>query len=184
MPALGAARRAARAPLRYSPGYPARVRFAHALLPTLVPALGACSATHSTSITWRPPYQPQLLQTMCGCFTAPQFGHSEREGAERRQFDARRWRVFPYVAGANGLRQPVHADDLAAACVALARTRPLRLLVIKCRPRSQLIVRRAFCHQVIAPCEQNFWPATFLFLIVSRCRNSTFKESCTAAISS
>jgi nucleoside-diphosphate-sugar epimerase len=39
---------------------------------------------------------------------------------------ARRWRVFPYVAGANGLRQPVHADDLAAACVALARTMPPR----------------------------------------------------------
>ena len=39
---------------------------------------------------------------------------------------ARRWRVFPYVAGANGLRQPVHADDLAAACVTLARTMPPR----------------------------------------------------------
>lgn len=37
---------------------------------------------------------------------------------------ARRWRVFPYIAGANGLRQPVHADDLAAACVALARVVP------------------------------------------------------------
>jgi len=33
---------------------------------------------------------------------------------------ARRWRVFPRVAGARGLRQPVHADDLAAACVAVA----------------------------------------------------------------
>jgi nucleoside-diphosphate-sugar epimerase len=33
---------------------------------------------------------------------------------------ARRWRVFPYAPGARGLRQPVHADDLAAACVALA----------------------------------------------------------------
>jgi nucleoside-diphosphate-sugar epimerase len=39
---------------------------------------------------------------------------------------ARRWRVFPYIVGANGLRQPVHADDLAAACVALARTMPPR----------------------------------------------------------
>jgi len=39
---------------------------------------------------------------------------------------ARRWRVFPYVAGANGLRQPVHADDLAAACIELARTTPPR----------------------------------------------------------
>jgi nucleoside-diphosphate-sugar epimerase len=33
---------------------------------------------------------------------------------------ASRWRVFPYVAGAKGLRQPVHADDLAAACIAAA----------------------------------------------------------------
>jgi nucleoside-diphosphate-sugar epimerase len=40
---------------------------------------------------------------------------------------ARRWRLFPYVAGAHGLRQPVHADDLAAACVALANRAPLRL---------------------------------------------------------
>jgi nucleoside-diphosphate-sugar epimerase len=33
---------------------------------------------------------------------------------------ARRWHVFPCVTGARGLRQPVHADDLAAACVAMA----------------------------------------------------------------
>jgi nucleoside-diphosphate-sugar epimerase len=33
---------------------------------------------------------------------------------------ASRWRVFPYIAGASGLRQPVHADDLAAACIAAA----------------------------------------------------------------
>jgi hypothetical protein len=31
---------------------------------------------------------------MCGCFTAPQFGQIERAGADRRQFDARRWRVL------------------------------------------------------------------------------------------
>lgn len=30
--------------------------------------------------------------------------------------NATRWRVFPRVPGAYGLRQPVHADDLAAAC--------------------------------------------------------------------
>jgi len=29
-----------------------------------------------------------------------------------------RWRVFPRVPAATGLRQPVHADDLAAACLA------------------------------------------------------------------
>ena len=32
---------------------------------------------------------------------------------------ARRWRVLPVPLGANGLRQPVHARDLAAACVAV-----------------------------------------------------------------
>ncbi|HEU4662487.1 MAG TPA: NAD-dependent epimerase/dehydratase family protein [Dokdonella sp.] len=37
---------------------------------------------------------------------------------------ARRWRVFPRIAGARGLRQPVHADDLAAACVAVAARAP------------------------------------------------------------
>lgn len=36
---------------------------------------------------------------------------------------AERWRVFPRIA-APGLRQPVHADDLAAACVAVADTAP------------------------------------------------------------
>lgn len=30
---------------------------------------------------------------------------------------ARRWRIFPRLPGATGLRQPVHADDVAAACV-------------------------------------------------------------------
>lgn len=33
---------------------------------------------------------------------------------------AQRWRVFPHVVGASGLRQPVHADDLAVACIAAA----------------------------------------------------------------
>ncbi len=31
---------------------------------------------------------------------------------------ARRWRVLPIPHAAHGLRQPVHADDLAAACIA------------------------------------------------------------------
>lgn len=32
---------------------------------------------------------------------------------------AQRWRVFPRIAEASGLRQPVHADDLADACLAV-----------------------------------------------------------------
>jgi nucleoside-diphosphate-sugar epimerase len=35
---------------------------------------------------------------------------------------ARRWRLFPRIPAAHGLRQPVHADDLAGACVAVAAT--------------------------------------------------------------
>lgn len=33
---------------------------------------------------------------------------------------ARRTRLFPRLPGATGLRQPVHADDIAAACIAAA----------------------------------------------------------------
>jgi nucleoside-diphosphate-sugar epimerase len=33
---------------------------------------------------------------------------------------AHRWHVFPQLAGADGLRQPVHAADLAKACLAVA----------------------------------------------------------------
>lgn len=36
---------------------------------------------------------------------------------------ALRWRVFPRIAGAHGLRQPVHADDLAGACAHLLAQR-------------------------------------------------------------
>ena len=33
----------------------------------------------------------------------------------------RRWRFFPLVDGGRGLRQPVHADDLAGACLSALR---------------------------------------------------------------
>jgi len=43
-------------------------------------------------------------------------------GADRSLTPIARWsqrtRLFPRIAGATGLRQPVHADDVAAACVA------------------------------------------------------------------
>ncbi|MEO7325118.1 MAG: NAD-dependent epimerase/dehydratase family protein [Dokdonella sp.] len=32
---------------------------------------------------------------------------------------AQRWRMFPLLAGARGLRQPVHAQDLAGACMSV-----------------------------------------------------------------
>ncbi|MCK9537627.1 NAD-dependent epimerase/dehydratase family protein [Dokdonella sp.] len=43
---------------------------------------------------------------------------SDRSLAPIARF-ALRWRVFPRLHGATGLRQPVHADDLAAACLAV-----------------------------------------------------------------
>lgn len=36
----------------------------------------------------------------------------------------RRYRFFPIPRGAKGLRQPVHADDLAAACIAALTNKP------------------------------------------------------------
>lgn len=33
-----------------------------------------------------------------------------------------RWRLFPVISGATGLRQPIHADDLAAACISASST--------------------------------------------------------------
>ena len=42
------------------------------------------SPRYSTSITWRPPYQPQLPHTMWGSLDAPQFGHSECGGRVSR----------------------------------------------------------------------------------------------------
>src|SRR5690606_15781227 len=48
----------------------------------------------STSMAWRPPYQPQLPHTTWGCFTALQRGHRLREGALSVQLDARRLRLL------------------------------------------------------------------------------------------
>ena len=42
---------------------------------------------------------------------------------------ARRWRMFPYVSDARGLRQPVHAEDLAEACATLSTAPALPRLV-------------------------------------------------------
>ncbi|HET9032558.1 MAG TPA: NAD-dependent epimerase/dehydratase family protein [Dokdonella sp.] len=44
-------------------------------------------------------------------------GGQDRSLTRLAQFGAR-WRVFPRVPAAKGLRQPVHVDDLASACVA------------------------------------------------------------------
>ena len=58
---------------------------------------------YSTSRTWRPRYQPQLPHTMCGSFTAPQFGQIERAGAASRQFDARALSAsWPWASCASG----------------------------------------------------------------------------------
>jgi len=39
---------------------------------------------------------------------------------------AMRWRVFPFIAGIGALRQPVHAADLADACLAVSNTQAPR----------------------------------------------------------
>ena len=43
----------------------------------------------------------------------------------------RRWRLFPSIPGATGLRQPIHADDLAAACVAAMAISGLKAKVFR-----------------------------------------------------
>ena len=47
-------------------------------------------------MAWRPWYQPQLPQTMCGRLVAPQRGQMLRDGANTRQADARRMRVLDF----------------------------------------------------------------------------------------
>jgi len=49
---------------------------------------------YSTSIAWRPWYQPQLPHTMWGTLAAPQRGHTLREGALSVHAEARRLRLF------------------------------------------------------------------------------------------
>ncbi len=50
----------------------------------------------STETATRPLYQPHVPHTVWGIFVAEQRGHVLRAGAERRQFDARRMRVFDF----------------------------------------------------------------------------------------
>jgi hypothetical protein len=47
-------------------------------------------------MAWRLWYQPQLLQTMWGTFTAPQRGHVLRGGVLSVQAEARRMRVLDF----------------------------------------------------------------------------------------
>ncbi len=50
----------------------------------------------STVTATRPLYQPQVPHTVCGILAAAQRGHVLREGALRRQLEARRMRVFDF----------------------------------------------------------------------------------------
>ncbi len=49
---------------------------------------------YSTSIAWRPLYQPQLGHTTWGSLAWVHCGHTERAGAFSTQLDARRLRLF------------------------------------------------------------------------------------------
>jgi len=51
---------------------------------------------YSTSIAWRPAYQPQFPHTMWGCLAALQRGQTLREGSLRVHADARRLRLFDF----------------------------------------------------------------------------------------
>jgi len=44
----------------------------------------------------RPLYQPHVPHTVCGIFAAEQRGQVLRDGADRRQLEARRMRVFDF----------------------------------------------------------------------------------------
>ena len=52
--------------------------------------------SQSTETATRPLYQPQVPHTVWGSLVAAQRGHVLRAGADRRQFDARRMRVFDF----------------------------------------------------------------------------------------
>lgn len=47
------------------------------------------------------------------------YGSGQDRSLARIARFARRWRMYPRLYGATGLRQPVHADDLALACTTL-----------------------------------------------------------------
>jgi hypothetical protein len=54
----------------------------------------ATSGHYSTSIAWRPLYQPQFGHTTWGSLALVHCGHTERAGAFSTQLDARRLRLF------------------------------------------------------------------------------------------
>ena len=52
--------------------------------------------SQSTSMAWRPAYQPQLPHTTCGSFVALQRGQILRGAGLSVQLDARRLRLFDF----------------------------------------------------------------------------------------
>jgi nucleoside-diphosphate-sugar epimerase len=71
-------------------------------------ALFAFGAHHGVAITL---LRPTLI-----------YGHGRDSALSRIVAIARRWRLFALPRSADGLRQPVHADDLASAALACARS--------------------------------------------------------------
>src|SRR5690606_7912100 len=64
--------------------------------PRRPPGATRTGGRQSTSIAWRPPYQPQFPQTTCGSFTALQRGQVLRGAGLRVQFAARRLRLLDF----------------------------------------------------------------------------------------
>ncbi len=82
-------------------------RAERALAETLrVAELRLIDAAESTGIQWTI-LRPTLI-----------YGAGQDRSLTRLARMGRRWRVFPRIPGARGLRQPVHVDDLAVACMA------------------------------------------------------------------
>lgn len=68
---------------------------------------------------------------------------------------ARRWRVLPWPRAANGRREPVHADDLAAAMLAAADLRDPALTLLRLPGPEQIgwieMLRRTFSLELAPP---------------------------------
>ena len=79
-------------------------------------------------MAWRPWYQPQLPQTMWGRLVAPQRGQMLRDGANTRQADARRIRVFDFDIFFFGTGMGVYLVLSSDACDHGDRQRKRRML--------------------------------------------------------
>ena len=72
---------------------------------------------------------------------------------------ARRWRCFPLAGTAGGLRQPIHADDVAAACVGAVDNPAARGRVFDLAG-GETLSYRAMVERIIGALDRPAWPVT------------------------